>query len=591
MAVENTEKKSITDLTWLEFQQLRNLNLSQVREFCASRGVGGRDIDVYRMLADRDILPDIRAELVLSCVEQAIKAGTADFKHPKYELSKLRQDDIIAGYKRYPKALKKLGADIPSVVAVALGKDEKLRANPNLKFLIAAMSHNADYSYDALMAQIAEKGFNAGAGVEKLMYKFKHHLQRSEKLKIVHQELEGYQNEARRRLGNKVFPALNLNPKTVVDAALAKARGEIDNPFRPEKRISFWKGFSMGWKNRAAKNAEIKEQKKQCKIANLLVGELAAKCKESAALKDYKTYAELKGQLYSDKTASDYEKMCAKLSVLYEKAADTLIKQAEIACMAQKTSGLEAVETNSGTDILATKAKVRKQKADLGVRELYQQSGLNVKDKKPEPQPEVSLIVEPEPQAEVAQAPQTEVKPEAAVEVKPEAQTEVKLEVQNMVKPQRQPEINLMVQDMVKPQPPIKPVKKSYPLPADLASKNPHIQKAIELVRSEQYESFEAMKADKENFGKLPKYAQDTARMLYASAHHGTEWDTEKKKAAFAKHIVQKAEASAKAGLNKTSLYKNIAPEQKKASKQDKKVSNAKVRKIITEKQIAARSA
>ena len=127
MAVYGTEKKSITELTWLEFQQLRKLTLAEVREFCVSRGVGGRDIDVYRMLADRDMLPDIRAELVLSCVEQAVKDGTADFKHPNYELGKLRQDDIIAGYKRYPKALKKLGADIPSIVAVALGKDKKLR--------------------------------------------------------------------------------------------------------------------------------------------------------------------------------------------------------------------------------------------------------------------------------------------------------------------------------------------------------------------------------------------------------------------------------------------------------------------------------
>lgn len=538
MAVYGTEKKSITELTWLEFQQLRKLTLAEVREFCVSRGVGGRDIDVYRMLADRDMLPDIRAELVLSCVEQAVKDGTADFKHPNYELGKLRQDDIIAGYKRYPKALKKLGADIPSIVAVALGKDKKLRENPELKFLIAAMSHNSD-SYEALMAQIAEKGFNAGAGVEKLVYKFKHHLERAEKLKVVHQELDRYKNEVSRRLGDKVYPALNINPETVVDAALAKARGELDNPFRPEKRISFWRGFTMGWKKRAAKNAEIKEQKKQCKEANLLVKELAVKCKESPAFKDYKTYADLKRQLNSGKTVADYEKMCANLSALYDSACDTLLKQAETARMAQKTSGLEAVETKAGTDILATKAKVRKQKAKLGVRELYQQSGLNIKSK-PKPEPE-----------------EYHFKP------------------------------------MV-----MKPIRKSYPLPADLASENPHIQKAIEMVRSEQYESFEAMQADTENFRNLPKYAQDTARMLYASAHHGTEWDTEKKKASFAKQIVKKAEASAKAGLNKLSVYKNVKKQKAKVkvsalkqAKQAKKVQSGTIRKIITEKQIAARSA
>ena len=104
----------------------------------------------------------------------------------------------------------------------------------------------------------------------------------------------------------------------------------------------------------------------------------------------------------------------------------------------------------------------------------------------------------------------------------------------------------------------IKPVRKSYPLPADLKSKNPHIQKAIDLVRSEKYESFEAMQADKENFGKLPKYAKDTAKVLFASSHNGTGWDTEKKKAAYAKSVVRKAEACVKAGLNKLSFYKNV---------------------------------
>ncbi len=103
-----------------------------------------------------------------------------------------------------------------------------------------------------------------------------------------------------------------------------------------------------------------------------------------------------------------------------------------------------------------------------------------------------------------------------------------------------------------------KQVRRHYPLPDDLSSVNKHIQKAIDMVRSEQYESFEAMQADKENFGKLPKYAKDTARILFASSHNGTEWDTEKKKAEFAKQIVRKAEGSAKAGLNKLSVYKDI---------------------------------
>ena len=113
-------------------------------------------------------------------------------------------------------------------------------------------------------------------------------------------------------------------------------------------------------------------------------------------------------------------------------------------------------------------------------------------------------------------------------------------------------------QDTPQPQKAAKLVRKHYPLPADLKSKNPHIQKAIDLVRSEKYDSYEAMQADKENFAKLPQYAKDTAKVLFASSHNGTEWDTEKKKAAYAKSVVRQAEACVKAGLNKLSFYKNV---------------------------------
>ena len=98
--------------------------------------------------------------------------------------------------------------------------------------------------------------------------------------------------------------------------------------------------------------------------------------------------------------------------------------------------------------------------------------------------------------------------------------------------------------------------KKVYPLPENLSSKNESVQKAIDMVKSGQYKTAEEMTADKENFGKLPKYAQQAAKMLYASAHNSTEWDTQAKKDKYAKFVVQKAEKTAldiKRGLVKTS--------------------------------------
>ena len=523
-----------TDLSWNDFKRARNVSLAEAREFCSSRGLGRRDIDIYHLLASKNLFADIRADLAVSCIAQAVKEGKGDINNPDYELDKLKYSDIIAGYKKNPEALKALGANMPAVVAIAINHDKTLRSNPDFKFMVEAMATNAD-TYADSMRQIADKGFKAGYGVEKMMYKFKRHLKRIEKLKAVHQELDSFRAEAIKRIGSISSDELNINAQSVVDAALAKAHGEIDNPFRPAKRISIFKVFTMGWKKRAAKNAEIKKQEQQCRKANKVVAELAAKCKDSKVLSEYKTYADIKRYLNSAKTADDYAQLHSKLFALYKSACQTLIKQTEQAKTAHKTSGVYAAENTTGIDVIAAKAKVRAQNANIGVRELYEKSG---------------LIAETKPAQALHQEPEVKPMPQ---EEKPEPQKEVKS------------------------------VRKHYPLPADLKSKNPHIQKAIDLVRSEKYESYEAMQADKENFTKLPKYAKDTAKVLFASSHNGTEWDTEKKKAAYAKSVVRQAEACVKAGLNKLSFYKDLSREKRPAHKNIKKLTpKPAVAKIIS---------
>ncbi len=514
-----------TDLSWKDFKRARNITLDEAREFCSSQGLVRRDIDIYHFLVSKNLFADLRADLAVNCIAQAVKEGKADINNPDYELDKLKYSDIIAGYKKNPEALKALGVNIPTVVAIAINHDKSLCSNPDFKFMVEVMANNAD-TYADSMRQIADKGFKAGYGVEKMLYKFKRYIKRIEKLKAVHQELDAFRAEAFKRIGRISSKELNINAQSVVDAALIQAHGGIANPFRPAKRISIFKGFIMGWKKRAAKNAEIKKQEQQCEQANHLVAELAAKCKNSKVLSEYKTYEDIKGHLNSGKTTEYYEKMIAKLSALYQSACHTLIEQMEQAKTAYKTSGVQAIEQGSGIDVIAEKDKARAQNGNIGFRELYEKAALMTKK-----QPAEIIHDEQE------------------------------------VKPKRQE---------------IKPVRKSYPLPADLKSKNPHIQKAIDLVRSEKYESFEAMQADKENFGKLPKYAKDTAKVLFASSHNGTGWDTEKKKAAYAKSVVRKAETCVKAGLNKLSFYKDLSREKKPARKNIKKLApQPAVAKII----------
>lgn len=152
---------------------------------------------------------------------------------------------------------------------------------------------------------------------------------------------------------------------------------------------------------------------------------------------------------------------------------------------------------------------------------------------------------EPVKEAEV-RAPEPEVK--TVEEKAPEVKVEQPKEEVKAAEPVKEPE--------AKPAVKAPEEKKVYPLPENLSSKNESIQKAIDMVKSGQYKTAEEMTADKENFGKLPKYAQQAAKMLYASAHNSTEWDTQAKKDKYAKFVVQKAEKTAldiKRGLVKTS--------------------------------------
>ena len=123
----------------------------------------------------------------------------------------------------------------------------------------------------------------------------------------------------------------------------------------------------------------------------------------------------------------------------------------------------------------------------------------------------------------------------------PEPKTETKEDTAKPVEPKT--ETKETPQPATEPKTAKAPEEKAvYPLPKDLSSKDKAIQKAIDMVKSGQYKTAEDMKADKENFGKLPEYAKKVANRLYAVANNGTEWDTQAKQDKKAKSVVKQAE-------------------------------------------------
>lgn len=149
-----------------------------------------------------------------------------------------------------------------------------------------------------------------------------------------------------------------------------------------------------------------------------------------------------------------------------------------------------------------------------------------------------------------APEPKTETKEEAVKPAEPKTETkedtakpaEPKTETKETPQPTAEPKTETKAAEG----------KAVYPLPKDLSSKDKAIQKAINMVKSGQYKTAEDMKADKENFGKLPEYAKKVANRLYAVANNGTEWDTQAKQDKKAKSVVKQAErlvVSAKRGV------------------------------------------
>ena len=597
---QDTEFINTTDVKNLSlnsFARRKNLTIEDAEKFCGyaydnSDPKQASARETYTFLKDKKIHSKLYGELALLTV--------AEYQDKKIDgyLRDVSKEDLLQGYKDNPEALKKLGMSMPGLVAEAV-KDDPIFANDSdVKYVIQSKVYLSDETLTKSLEEIANKGLSAGYAAESVVAKAQWYLdskkenieskrrscqedleqcQKIEEARKTYNELDSFYEEYREKFNSLKSPrnkegVEDIEFYSVMQAAMDKAHGKEVKPFSYEEdKVGFWQGLKMGKAKKESKNEDIDTKIKLCEDANKIVEEFSQRFKEPA-LADVNTPSELRIKIdkaYQDKngyypnrewiqkTIETEIEPFDKMSALCKKAGEKIGYEVSIAREAQTSSGITSIETNANVDVLAQKAQLRQNNSEMSVQDLYAKTRdiynqekyheTPLKEKEPKSEP---VKAEPPKEAEV-KAPEPEIKtPEVkTVEEKaPEVKVEQPKEEVKAPEPVKEPE--------AKPAVKAPEEKKVYPLPENLSSKNESVQKAIDMVKSGQYKTAEEMTADKENFGKLPKYAQQAAKMLYASAHNSTEWDTQAKKDKYAKFVVQKAEKTAldiKRGLVKTS--------------------------------------
>ena len=600
---QDTEFINTTDVKNLSlnsFARRKNLTIEDAEKFCGyaythdhpntdPKQASARE--TYRFLKNNKIHSKLYGQLAVLSVAEYQGKDINDY------LRNVSKEDLLQGYKDNPEALKKLGMSMPGFVAEAVKNDPIFANDSDVKYVIQSKIWGNETLTKSL-AEIADKGLSAGYGAESVVSKAQMYLnsrkenieskrrscqedlercQKVEEARKTYNELDSFYEEYREKFNTLKSPRNREGVKdiefySVMQAAMDKAHGKEVKPFSYEEdKVGFWQGLKMGKAKKESKNEDIDTKIKLCEDANKIVEEFSQRFKEPA-LADVNTPSELRIKIdkaYQDKngyypnrewiqkTIETEIEPFDKMSALCKKAGEKIGYEVSIAREAQTSSGITSIETNANVDVLAQKAQLRQNNSEMSVQDLYAKTRdiynqekyheTPLKEKEPKSEP---VKAEPAKEVEV-KAPEPEIKTPEVRTVEEKA-PEVKVE---------QPKEEVKAPDPVK-EPEAKPAvkapeeKKVYPLPENLSSKNESVQKAIDMVKSGQYKTAEEMTADKENFGKLPKYAQQAAKMLYASAHNSTEWDTQAKKDKYAKFVVQKAEKTAldiKRGLVKTS--------------------------------------
>jgi len=266
------------------------------------------------------------------------------------------------------------------------------------------------------------------------------------------------------------------------------------------------------------------------------------------------------------------KEQCDRIGALKDQAQRKLEMQMEASKVSHRegTSGRKDTQENTGFDLLAEKGKIREQNPELSVRDLYaatidkrrENEYLKMNEAKAQDVPEI-VNVENKSNAQ-------EINASVAISNVQVAETITKADiVEPVLKKAEQVKESIpletlvaekgMPKDFATKQALINAVKDgSYKGPAlvrideELKSKNPDIQKAIDLVRGGSFKNIEELKALDE-YKLLPKYAKRCAEKLCGTVATDSLnlMTTQKKADALARVAVKQAEKTAKEQINK----------------------------------------
>ena len=395
---------------------------------------------------------------------------------------------------------------------------------------------------------------------------------------------------------------IGLTRDDILRMAIDKTLGkEVKKMECTDKPTDGFKGMFMGKKAKAEELAEIAAKQEACERVNMFVEKFSHKYRNynnfevvkypennpKALLAQYSTIEEIKKQVNEDvqyKEANKFDphyfsesedkrnvERFEKIEAVYRAAQEKVEYQANIARTAYETSGVKDMEANTGFDAMAVKAELLKENPELSVRDLYAKvkeirdrgeytSEVKIRESKPD-----KVVSTSENKSDVKEKQvETMVEPKkdktmefrADTPIKAEVLTASVEEVMKMVQSEKTTEVRQDIQEEKKAPEGEKEVKsihatfdKGHGLPEGLSSKEPQIQKAIDMIRGGTYQDMDALKASEE-YNALPKYAKDCAGKLYYAAHNDVSSKTTNHN--FAKLTVKGAEKTAKELVTKT---------------------------------------
>lgn len=563
------QQARIVNLTPELFVHKENMTLEDVRFFDYRGNTGERQLDQYQLLRmapeDNKAAQVIRTQMAVEIFIEKAKQKADDINVAN---GYVEDNDLLNGIKQNPEVIKTMGVQVPHRLKDIISQDKELSQHPDLKFFVFGRRLNGSFGsdkdkyvprglaeFETSLQDIAAYGFNAGYGVEIVTDKVREILDEYKKVDIekrytnmlesvqIRETCENLEKE------NSELEAWGRGPgfredqcqkygmsnDDIFRMARDKALGKDVAPITYEQNET--KGVARLFMKKSAKIEEANENKAKKEFfdaVNKYIDDFSIQIGKEPLAKDllsqYSSLEEIKEKvqkndiyLQDDNNRRKRDYYCSehdreavikgkeafnRLQEAYKAAQQKLEQQLAAKMQAHTSSGVKDMEQGTGFDTMAVKAKLRRQSPKLSVQELY---------------------------AKINQI-RTEGKYTSEIKIKNMPKEEVKQAEQ----PVQQQQQMKWTDNNIK-----------LSLPDDLYSKNKHIQEAIDLVRNNKYENIDVLLADKENFGKLPKYAQRVAHQLYVGINHTKLWRTQNQATQWCKLAVRNGEKAAKEQANK----------------------------------------